>query len=314
MSRPSVTQRQRNKDNPIDLGTFSQTSLRYITGGLGPKWKLIGYKDTSLNSNGGIGGGTYNAWYKVKITNPAWLIVAKGPPRPDYVQVSVYDLNTTPIQGRMIWDADSITTSNPNTPDDLYYPYFDQVMGAQSNLYNTYDKNRLDKGNELYYPLEAGSYLLCVSSTRNEDIDYAVGIVIEFPSEAPYYMRCEDINEVLVAVEDDIDLANTLEILSPITGDLTIGPDTNGFTEDVAEIIPSGTTVTVEATGIADNRATWLIAPVPSGEDVIILDTTPDWQFTFHSHSLADWQEAWYRDHQSTSAFPEVFVPLTDRF
>lgn len=313
MARSSVSQRQRNQNNPIDLGEFSQTSLRYITGGLGPKWKLIGYKDTSLNSNGGIGGGTYNAWYKVKITKPAWIIIAKGSPRPDYVQVSVYDTNVTPIQGRMIWDADSIATSSLSVSGELYYPYFDQVMGAQSDLYNTYDKRRLDKKNELYYPLQAGSYLICISSTRNEDIDYAVGVVIEFPSEPPYYMRCEDANEVFITLEGEISFATTREIKSPITSGIIIGPDFNAFTRDVAEITPSGTTVTVKATGVTDNRATWLIAPIPSGENVILLDTTPDWEFTFHSHSLTDWQTAWYRDHQSTSPFPEVFVPLTDR-
>ena len=301
---------QRNKDNPIDLGAFSQTSLRYITGGLGPKWKPIGYKDTFLNSNGGIGGGTYNSWYKLKLLQPAWIIVAKGPPRPDYIQTSVYDLDKNPIQGHMVWDADSISSNSSS--DEVYYPYFDHVMGAQSDLYNTFTNKRLDQGNELYYPLEAGSYLLCISSTRNENLDYAVGLVVEFPSEGPYYMRCEDVNEVLFTLEDELDLTNTLEVTSPITSDFTIGPDTNAFTRDEAEIIPHTVTVTVEATGITENRATWLIAPFPSGEDVIVLDTNPDWQFTFHSHSLTEWKEAWYRDHQSTTVFPEVFVSLTD--
>jgi len=304
MARPSLAQRQRNKNNPIDLGTFSQTSLRYLTGGLGPKWKLVGYKDTSLNSNGGIGGGTYNAWYKINITDPAWIIVAKGPPRPNYIQVSVYNLDNKLMDGRGIWDADSIS------PDGSYYPYFDTVMGSQSDLYNTYDKNRLDKGNELYYPLEAGSYLLCVSSTRNEDIDYEVGVVVEFPSEPPYYMNCED-DGVHFALEDTVTEADTITIESPITASINIGPTTKGFTEQEAEIIPNGVTVTIFATGVGDDRSSWLITSSTIA-GVFLLDTTPNWESTFHSHSLSEWQEAWYRDHQSTNRFPEIFVPLTN--
>jgi hypothetical protein len=54
-------------------------------------------------------------------------------------------------------------------------------MGAQSDLYNTFVPARLDRGDERYYPLEAGGYLLCVSTTRNELLDYEVGLVVEFP-------------------------------------------------------------------------------------------------------------------------------------
>jgi hypothetical protein len=54
-------------------------------------------------------------------------------------------------------------------------------MNKQSDLYNNFDPNRLDKGDLRYYPLRKGSYLLCISSTRNENIDYEVAFVVEFP-------------------------------------------------------------------------------------------------------------------------------------
>jgi hypothetical protein len=306
-ARPPLSQRQRNKDNPVNLGKFDRTSLRLITGGLGPKYKRIGYKDTGFQSNGGIGGGTYNAWFQLELAFPAWIILTKGSRRPDWFQVSCYNMNKNPIEGRMIWQKDGLDV-------DGYFPYTDHVMGAGSDLYNTYDPKRLDKGDELYYVLSKGKYLICISSTRNEDIDYEVGLVVEFADQGPFFIRCEDNSpEVIMALENDLNLANTETIFSPITTDQTIGPVMNAFTEKEAEIIPNSTTVTVEATGTLENRATWWIGTVPSGEDKIELDINPNWTSTFHSHSLTEWETAWRRDHKSSEAFPAIFVPLTDQ-
>jgi hypothetical protein len=252
----------------------------------------------------------------LELAAPAWIILTKGSSRPDWFQVSCYNLNKVPIEGRMIWQKDSleVTESNGQGEQTTYFPYDRHVMGAGSDLYNTYDPRRLDKGDELYYPLTKGKYLICVSSTRNEDIEYEVGLVVEFSDQGPFFMRCEDNSpEVLFELEAEIDLANTITIFSPITSDVTIGPDTNGFTADEAEIIPSSTTVTVEATGSLANRATWLIGPTASGEFNILLDITPNWTTTFHSHSLTEWETAWRRDHKSTDPFPVIFVPLTDQ-
>ena len=47
--RNAIAQRQRTKENPLDLGSFSATSLRYLKGSLGPKSKVVGYKDTALS-------------------------------------------------------------------------------------------------------------------------------------------------------------------------------------------------------------------------------------------------------------------------
>jgi hypothetical protein len=209
MSRSSVSQPQRTQNNPLSLGTFSQTSLRYLKGTLGPQWKVVGRADTNQTSNGGIGGGTFNHWFVVTLAEPGWIILTKGPPRPKYIQVSAYDLEKNPIQGNPIFDADSVQI---NTNGSTYIPYLDTVMSAQSDLYNTYMRNRLDRGDDRYYPLSAGSYLICVSSTRNETLAYELGVVIEFPVNETFF-ELEDIDGSVCLQEDDTDEDNSKIIL-----------------------------------------------------------------------------------------------------
>jgi hypothetical protein len=177
--RISQAQRQRTKENPLVLGPFDQLSVRNLRGSLGPKNQVIGRADTGLNSNGGYGGGSYNHWFRIDLASSAWIIIAKGGPRPKYVNVSTYDLNLNPIEGRAIFDKDSISET---IDGEIYYPYIGHMMNKQSDLYNLFDPTRLDRGDERYYPLEPGGYLLCVSSTRNEPLDYEVAFVVEFPT------------------------------------------------------------------------------------------------------------------------------------
>jgi len=54
--RVSQSQRQRTQDSPLVVGTFSQLSIRYLKGALGPKNQIVGRADTRFNSNGGFGG------------------------------------------------------------------------------------------------------------------------------------------------------------------------------------------------------------------------------------------------------------------
>lgn len=183
--RNQQTQRQRTKNNPLNLGSFSQTSLRLLKGTLGPKSQVIGRSDTWDMSNGGYGGGAYNHWFQINLLDNAWIITVKGGPRPQYIQVSTYDLNQNPIEGRGIFDKDSISIT-PN--GETYYPYVGHIMNAQSNLYNNFDPNTIDKGDNRYFILPTGSYLLCVSTTRNEPLDYEVGLVVEFEDMEPEYL------------------------------------------------------------------------------------------------------------------------------
>ncbi|MFZ9793640.1 MAG: hypothetical protein ACO3F3_15025 [Gemmataceae bacterium] len=193
-------QRDRTQNNPLNMGQFSQLSLRNLKGKLGPQNRVVGYRDTRQLSNGGYGGGEYNHWFSFTLISKAWLIIAKGGPRPNYINTSVYDLNLNPIEGRGIFQDDSITVS---INGDVYNPYVGQVMSAQSDIYNTFNPNRFDKGDERYYPLQSGTYLICVSTTRNEPLDYEVGVIVEFPS-GDFDILFEDYAYILLENNDFI--------------------------------------------------------------------------------------------------------------
>jgi hypothetical protein len=297
----SSAQRTRTQKDPLVIGTFDALALRYLTGTLGPKNQLIGYADTNSTSNGGYGGGTYNHWFQINILSPAWIIITKGGPRPQYIQTSFYDINFNPIQGRGIFDADSVTT------DGAYFPYLNTAMAAGSDLYNQYSRLRLDRGDERYYPLPAGSYLLCVSSTRNELLDYAVGVIVEFPAFEGFF-ELEDGDGSVVLQETEINADN---ISSPVTVNTLIPPGANAFTQALCSI-NSGVTVTVSP------GSTWLIGfAIPSGDfdDYKIFLEVGDegyWD-TIHDHSLAEWRNAWIASHPPDDLFPDLFIPLTDR-
>lgn len=302
MSRASASQPQRTQNNPLVLGTFNQTSLRYLSGSFGPQYRLVGRADTNQQSNGGIGGGTYNHWFQINLASPGWIILTKGPPRPKYVQVSAYDLNKIPIEGNPIFDADSIHADSNGT---VYIPYLNTVTSAQSDLYNTYSRMRLDRGDERYYPLGAGSYLICISSTRNEPLDYHLGVVIEFPVTEAFF-ELEDSDGSLCLQETEIDAA---EVTGPITVNTVLS--VNSFSETSCAI-NSGVTVTINP------GVTWFIGeriPTNTFDDYkILLEPGDDSYYdTIHDHSLSEWRNAWNREHQDTDHFPDLFVPLTNR-
>jgi hypothetical protein len=313
MSRNSaIAQANRSKSNPLVLGTFSTTSLRYLKGKLGPQNKVIGYKDTNQTSNGGFGGGTYNHWFKINLSSPGWIIIAKGPPRPNYIQVSAYDLDSIPLQGQSIFDADSVSIINNN---EVFHPYLGTVMKTQSDLYNQFSIIRLDRGDDRYFPLDAGSYLLCISTTRNEPLDYEVGIVIEFPPTEMYIaLEDEDFANYL-SQETEIDFNRTLDIFSLVTVDTIISTNPNrpnGFSESLCSI-ESGATVTVLS------GATWLIGtriPLAEINEYPFLTEAyneEEYFSTIHDHSLTEWKSAWWAEHQDTDKFPDLFIPLTNR-
>ena len=310
MTRSQEAQRQRTQNNPLVLGSFDTTSLKYLKGRLGPLNQLVGRADTNQQSNGGFGGGTYNHWFQVNLKEPAWIIVAKSGPRPNYIQTSVYDLNKQPIEGRGIFQDDSVKVTNGvNT----FYPYFATTMGSQSDLYNTFDAGRLDRGDERYYPLTAGGYLLCISTTRNELLDYEVGLVVEFPI-TEMFISTEDEGDIdLFLQETAIDFSRTINVISPVTFNTVVSPSVeqpNGFTELIAIVNP-GITVTVLS------GSEWFIGDqiLSDQEDefAVFVDAAPGFFDGIHDHSLVEWQEHWEATHQDTDKFPDVFIPLTNR-
>jgi hypothetical protein len=293
-----LSQRSRTRNNPLFLGIFSKTSLRYLQGTL---------EATYYVQKDGWGGGTYNHWFSVEITSPAWIILTKDGERSKYVQISFYDLNQIPIEGRSIFQADSLSAEDEN---EVYHPYVGHAMGAQSDLYNTFNQYLLDKGDERYYPLGAGRYLICVSSTRNEPLNYNVGVVVEFPTDE-LLILLEDTDGSVLCLEDGIDSANTVEIGPVFSVNYTLPFGFNGFTKALATI-DSGVTVEIEL------GSSWLIGetvfPETDPQDKFLLDPSPNYDpNTIHEHSLTEWREAWEREHQDTDKFPNVFIPLVTR-
>jgi len=302
MSRVSQSQRQRTQNDPLVLGTFSETSLRELTGTLGPLTKVVGRKDTNQYSNGGIGGGTYNHWFQVNVTTPCWLITKKGGPRPNYIQVSAYDLNLQPIQERMIFQADSVSDSFGYSIS--HQPYTDHVMGAASNLYNTFNPNSLDRGNDLYFVLERGSYLICVSTTRNELLNYTLGVVVEFPSEE-MLLLLEDLDNSYLATETTLDSANTIVIGPVFSSNYTIPSGYNAYTS-ISATLNSSITVTIPV------NSSWFIGTLgPEAGDFFILEPSDSYDFnSVHEHSRADWLTAWRRERSPEDSLPTLFDSL----
>lgn len=205
MRTNQTTQRERTQNNPLNMGQFNQLAIRNLKGSLGPKNQVIGGRDTNQLSYGGYGGGSYNHWFKFTIVDEAWIIIAKNGVRPKYINASVYDLNLNPIEGRSIFQADSISTT---IDGKTYNPYVGHMMAAQSNLYNFFDPLRLDKGDDRYYPLPPGDYLLCISTTRNEPLTYEVAVVIEFAT-ADFNLVLENFSMLLLENNDQIENDHT---------------------------------------------------------------------------------------------------------
>jgi len=302
MSRVSSSQRQRTQKNPLVLGPFSQTALRELTGTLGPLNQVVGRADTNQYSNGGYGGGTYNHWFQINVTASCWIITKKGGPRPNHIQVSAYDLNLTPIQGRMIFQGDS--ASDYFGLSTQHYPYNDHVMGAASDLYNTSNPNSIGKGSDLYFPLEQGNYLICVSSTRNELLNYTLALVVEF-STTEMFLLLEDSDGSFLTTETTIDLENTIVIGPLFNSNYTIPTGSNAYTFLSAAVDP-GFSVTVP------EGSTWLIGTLTvAGGDLFIIEPSPTYDYdSVHEHSRSEWLTAWRRERSPEDSLPAIFDSL----
>ena len=310
MSNPSVSQEKRSQHNPLDLGTFYQTSLRLLIGDLGMRSQIV---------QGGYGNYTYNHWFKVSLAAPAWIILIKAGSKLSTENInpvtnrnaftnerfdfSVYDLNKNPIQGRVIIEEPA--------------EFAGQAAGAQSDLYNFSNYNRADLGNDMFYQLEPGHYLICISATRNELFTYGVGLVVEFQTPVDeLFILCEDLDQsfMLQETQQATDIGLIYDVItSPIGTDITVS-ELNAFT-NMQAIIFAGSTVQVNFENPRNEELTWYIGPpfpdTQGDNDKILLDATPNWVDTIRERSLADWKRAWERENMAN--FPEVvFAPYTN--
>ena len=164
----------------------------------------------------------------------------------------------------------------------------------------------LFRSDERYYSLPVGSYLFCVSTTRNEPLDYQVGLVVEVQDLEPELLL-ETGGQNYFVYENAIDLANTLVIGPIFTSNYTLTPGFNGYT-NVLSTVQSAATVTIPS------GSTWFIDQdtVSATQDHFLLDLTENYTGEDqHTHSLSEWQQAWQREHQDTDRFPDLFIPYT---
>lgn len=323
MANPNESQRERSQNNPLNLGTFTRTSLRMLKGTLGPKSQII---------SGGYGRETYNHWFQVTLDEPAWIILFKASSGlttgtgqkstrraalNQRISFGVYDQNRNPIQGRNIFQADSTLVQGSR---DSFHSTFDnsytgQVMAAQSNIYNTFNSNRADEGDDRYFPLGKGNYLICISATRNEEFNYGVGLVVEFqtPQDELFFL-CEDTSEITYLItENDLSESVVEFVPAEVTSGITLS-SLNGFTENLCTIIDPGGVVQVNYETVDGNPLSWLIGPDPGDIAIgrVLLDATKNWIDTTHEHSLSAWREAWIRDHSIDDKFPPIFAEYTN--
>jgi len=314
------SQRFKSLYNPAFLGKFSQTSLRLLQGTLGPKSQLIGAEVPGFAGfQGGYGRETYNNWFKVELTAPAWIILIKAGSvlttenkyaiqnirrqTNERFMFAVYDINGIPIEGRSIIE-------NP-------FEFRGQAEGNQADLYNTYDFNRLDKGDDRFFKLAAGNYLICISAVRNEVFDYAAGLVIEFqtPSDDIFILTEDSIQSFILQEGSKavLDGDNVDQLNSPITSDVVVS-NRNAFTKNLAEVV-SGVYVQVNHKTTEGEKLSWLIGATvletDENKNKILLDATPNWVDTIRERSLSDWKNAWNREN--ADKFPEVvFAPYVN--
>jgi hypothetical protein len=218
--------------------------------------------------------------------------------------VSAYDLNKNPIEGQGIFQGDSVSTTS--VTEGTYYPYIDHTMGAPSDLYNTFDPNALGRGDDRYFALGVGSYLLCVSTTRNELLNYTLGLIIEIAI-TEMFLLLEDLDVSFLTQETLIDSDNTITIGPTFTVNYSLPATFNAFTVILATINFS---VTVEI----PFDSSWLIAAeateTESG-DPFIIEPSDSFDFeSIHEHSRAEYLAAWQRERSPLDTLPVLFDSL----
>jgi len=172
----------------------------------------------------------------------------------------------------------------------------------------------------MFFRLEPGNYLICISACTNEEFNYAVGLVIEFqtPLDEQFILtedqKFDDPSFILQESFAQTDEGAIFDIItSPITTDKTISIQ-SAFTKNQA-LVESGVVVTVNNENINSQKLTWYIGPAFPVENFeenrILLDATPNWADTQRNRSLSEWKAAWNRENPEP--FPErVFAPFVN--
>ena len=168
----------------------------------------------------------------------------------------------------------------------------------------------------MFYPLEAGNYLLCISATRNEMMTYGVGLVIEFPSDDTNFILTEDFVEAFV-LQENLNVGpggslDYIEIPPVVNTDITL-TDQNAFTPNSCTILNGTNAVQInyEATNTSGNLTgiSVLTSPLEMKMMIGFFWIQQRISSTNHEHNLAFVCQAWRRENMGN--FPAFFIPYT---
>lgn len=179
LSASAISQRSRGQANPVDLGVFSELTIRELKGRIGA---LNTGQTRQLSTNDGTGLAFQNVWFKFKVTVPFFIIFVKPVTRDArFIELSFYDINdkTRNLALPVIRD--------PDVPF-----YWCHAASSQSDIYNLIEDEvnspNIDKGYSSRLPLDPGTYLLKLSTQRWDAFNYCQYFIIETPVEENYIL------------------------------------------------------------------------------------------------------------------------------
>jgi hypothetical protein len=175
MDNQYLSQRTKSYHNPLHLGVFGETSIRYLQGRLGAENKgQAGFRST----NDGTANAFMNVWFMLSLTKESYLILIKENERQrrNY-NVSVYRQ-----------DQEHNQLSYPFKLNEADNFYNSVVAGSTSDLYNIIDDQSelKDKNRTSLYPLPPGNYVINISTQRWDMFRYGVYLIIEAPFQTGY--------------------------------------------------------------------------------------------------------------------------------
>jgi hypothetical protein len=170
-----MTQRSRSYHDPLDLGLYDRTSIRYIKGRIGAENK----GQTAFRcTNDGASNAFQNVWFKVTITDPGYLIFLKDDNRDKrFYSVNVYTA-----------DSERRQLAYPMLTGDVCRKFDNMVAGFSSDLYNISDQRPelRDRNRTSLFPLPKGSYVINISTQRWDMFRYGVYMILEMPTQTGY--------------------------------------------------------------------------------------------------------------------------------
>ena len=214
-----MTQRGRSYHDPLDLGTFSQTSIRYLQGRLGAENKgQAGFRST----NDGTANAYMNVWFQVTLTKEAYLILLKENQR----QRRNYNVSVYPK------DLEHNQLSYPMKVNGTDSFYNSVVAGYTADLYNIIDDQSSfkDKNRTSLYPLKPGTYVINISTQRWDIFKYGLYLIIEAPFQSGYIQLEAEEDAITSYLEQEQSLVSnpliflleyTIEARVPLVRELT---------------------------------------------------------------------------------------------